>query len=183
MDVSDGEKSNSDASNGAVFAVLWGLATALGCLSTEVIMKHNHPATGSSGMVQSFFLQSMILCSFNSVLSLVVWAVDVTINEQEKDIFHGWDYRTCGVIAANVRSAFSPPCHNAYMFAGRFSIRVLFRKQENCCMPIASQLFGIPQRKNPVVRGTVHYTVVWTKISHEVLIYSVWSFLHSEQHP
>lgn len=140
LDVSDGEKSNTQASDGMFYAVLWGLLTSLGCLSTEVILKHRSESRGSYGAAQSFFLQTMVLCNFNAIASLVVWVIDVTWNDQSKHILHGWDYKMGYLITAAVSC--SAASGYVLKFMGNITSSVLHTASIALVVILATILFG-----------------------------------------
>jgi hypothetical protein len=69
-----------------------GLASALGNLSLEAILKHS--VEGSHGVEQSIWLQNLLLYCYTATLTLLLWVVDVSVERAHKNLFHGWDGKT-----------------------------------------------------------------------------------------
>jgi len=82
---------------GCVLALAWATCAATTALSLEVLLTNRTQTQPTAGIDQSVLVQSVVLLSFTSLVSLTWWAVDVTYYNEPKYMFHGWDGGTWAI--------------------------------------------------------------------------------------
>lgn len=91
---------------GCVLALAWATCAATTALSLEVLLTNRTQTQPTAGIDQSVLVQSVVLLSFTSLVSLTWWAVDVTYYNEPKYMFHGWDGGTWAIATFMVRGCF-----------------------------------------------------------------------------